>query len=153
MWGGWLGWMTPRPSGRYPFLLVDRVLEYKEFEYLVAIKNVSMNEPFFNGHFPGEPIMPGVLNMSCTGVVGMAMECALPFSISRDVRSYGECGSTRHIRSHIRKAPHPMKRKRLSRKRPVRTAVRLDGRPDGRLIRKLRIAYGSGASYGISTNY
>lgn len=46
---------------RYPFLLVDRVLEYKEFEYLVASKNVTINEPFFNGHFPGEPIMPGVL--------------------------------------------------------------------------------------------
>lgn len=46
---------------RYPFLLVDRVLEYKSFEYLVALKNVTMNEPFFTGHFPGNPIMPGVL--------------------------------------------------------------------------------------------
>ena len=46
---------------RYPFLLVDRVLEYKEYEYLTAIKNVTINEPFFTGHFPGNPIMPGVL--------------------------------------------------------------------------------------------
>ena len=46
---------------RYPFLLVDRVLDYKPFEYLTAIKNVTINEPFFNGHFPGNPIMPGVL--------------------------------------------------------------------------------------------
>jgi 3-hydroxyacyl-[acyl-carrier-protein] dehydratase len=46
---------------RYPFLLVDRVLDYKPFEYLTAIKNVTMNEPFFSGHFPGNPIMPGVL--------------------------------------------------------------------------------------------
>lgn len=46
---------------RYPLILVDKVLEYKEFDYLVAIKNVTMNEPCFQGHFPGEPIMPGVL--------------------------------------------------------------------------------------------
>lgn len=46
---------------RYPFLLVDRVLDYKPFEYLTAIKGVTINEPFFQGHFPGNPIMPGVL--------------------------------------------------------------------------------------------
>ncbi|MDH5353497.1 MAG: 3-hydroxyacyl-ACP dehydratase FabZ [Gammaproteobacteria bacterium] len=46
---------------RYPFLLVDRVLETDRSEYLSAIKNVSINEPFFQGHFPGQPIMPGVL--------------------------------------------------------------------------------------------
>lgn len=46
---------------RYPFLLVDRVLECKKGEYLKALKNVSINEPFFNGHFPESPVMPGVL--------------------------------------------------------------------------------------------
>ena len=46
---------------RYPFLLVDRVVDYKINEYLVAIKNVTMNEPFFMGHFPNKPVMPGVL--------------------------------------------------------------------------------------------
>lgn len=46
---------------RYPFLLIDRVLDYKENEYLNAYKNVSMNEPFFQGHFPEYPVMPGVL--------------------------------------------------------------------------------------------
>jgi len=42
---------------RYPFLLIDRVLELKRKESIVAIKNVTINEPFFNGHFPGLPIM------------------------------------------------------------------------------------------------
>jgi len=46
---------------RYPFLLVDRVIDYKEGEYLNALKNVSFNEPYFTGHFPHRPVMPGVL--------------------------------------------------------------------------------------------
>lgn len=46
---------------RYPFLLIDRVLEFEKGKSLVAIKNVSFNEPFFTGHFPNNPIMPGVL--------------------------------------------------------------------------------------------
>ncbi len=46
---------------RYPFLLVDRVLEFEKDKTLVAIKNVSINEPFFSGHFPVKAVMPGVL--------------------------------------------------------------------------------------------
>ena len=46
---------------RYPFLLVDRVLEFQEGQSLVGIKNVTVNEPFFQGHFPEKPVMPGVL--------------------------------------------------------------------------------------------
>lgn len=46
---------------RYPFLMVDRVLSYETGKTLRAIKNVSVNEPFFQGHFPGKPIFPGVL--------------------------------------------------------------------------------------------
>ncbi|MCP3686795.1 MAG: 3-hydroxyacyl-ACP dehydratase FabZ [Gammaproteobacteria bacterium] len=46
---------------RYPFLLVDRVTESDQKEFLSACKNVSINEPFFQGHFPGQPVMPGVL--------------------------------------------------------------------------------------------
>lgn len=46
---------------RYPFIMVDRVLELEEGKCITALKNVTVNEPFFQGHFPGEPVMPGVL--------------------------------------------------------------------------------------------
>jgi UDP-3-O-[3-hydroxymyristoyl] N-acetylglucosamine deacetylase/3-hydroxyacyl-[acyl-carrier-protein] dehydratase len=48
---------------RYPFLLVDRVLEFEPKKKIAAVKNVSFNEPFFQGHFPGDPVMPGVLQI------------------------------------------------------------------------------------------
>jgi len=46
---------------RYPFLMIDRVSEWKAFDYIWAHKNVTINEPYFQGHFPGMPIMPGVM--------------------------------------------------------------------------------------------
>jgi 3-hydroxyacyl-[acyl-carrier-protein] dehydratase len=46
---------------RYPFLLIDRIVEFEDNKRLVAIKNVTFNEPFFQGHFPDRPVMPGVL--------------------------------------------------------------------------------------------
>jgi 3-hydroxyacyl-[acyl-carrier-protein] dehydratase len=55
---------------RYPFLLVDRVLELERGKRLVAIKNVTMNEEFFQGHFPGYPIMPGVLVIEAMAQAG-----------------------------------------------------------------------------------
>lgn len=57
---------------RYPFLLIDRVLETSSAERLVALKNVTYNEPFFVGHFPNRPVMPGVLI-----VEALAQACAL----------------------------------------------------------------------------
>jgi len=58
---------------RYPFLLVDRILEIEEGRRAVGIKNVTFNEPFFQGHFPGNPIMPGVLIVEAMAQVGAVM--------------------------------------------------------------------------------
>jgi len=58
---------------RYPLLLIDRVLELKRKERIVALKNVTINEPFFNGHFPGLPIMPGVLIVEAIAQAGGAL--------------------------------------------------------------------------------
>ena len=52
---------------RYPFLFVDRIIELEEGKRIVGIKNVTFNEPFFQGHFPGEPVMPGVLIIEALG--------------------------------------------------------------------------------------
>ena len=71
---------------RYPFLLIDRVLDYTVGENLVAIKNVTFNEPFFQGHFPHRPIMPGVLLIEAmaqaTGILSFKTAEAQPESNS-----------------------------------------------------------------------
>ncbi len=55
---------------RYPFLLVDRVLDWVANEKIIGLKNVTFNEPFFPGHFPGKPVMPGVLIIESMAQVG-----------------------------------------------------------------------------------
>ena len=63
---------------RFPFLLVDRVLDYAPGARLRALKNVTFNEPFFQGHFPGHPVMPGVLIIE-----SLAQACGLLVHVSR----------------------------------------------------------------------
>ncbi len=63
---------------RYPFLLVDKITEMEEGKRAVGIKNVTVNEPFFQGHFPGNPIMPGVLIVESLAQVGAVMLLSLP---------------------------------------------------------------------------
>lgn len=66
---------------RYPFLLIDRILDYEKDTSLTAIKNVTVNEPFFQGHYPNRPVMPGVLLIEV-----MAQAAALLAGISADVK-------------------------------------------------------------------
>lgn len=64
---------------RYPFLLVDRIIEYEPGKRVVGVKNVTLNEPFFEGHFPGAPIMPGVLIVEAMAqTAGVLMLASLP---------------------------------------------------------------------------
>lgn len=58
---------------RYPFLLIDRILEIDPFKRIVAIKNVTINEPFFQGHFPGAPVLPGVIIIEAMAQAGAVL--------------------------------------------------------------------------------
>ena len=60
---------------RYPFLLVERITELDAGKTVTGIKNVSINEPFFQGHFPGEPVMPGVLLLEGMAQTGIILAC------------------------------------------------------------------------------
>jgi len=73
---------------RYPFLMVDKVLEIEPGKRVVAIKNVTMNEPFFQGHFPGHPVMPGVLIIEAMAQVAAIMAYLATADDDKDRVSY-----------------------------------------------------------------
>lgn len=63
---------------RYPFLLIDKITEMEEGKSITGIKNVTINEPFFQGHFPGNPIMPGVLITEALAQTGAVLLLSMP---------------------------------------------------------------------------
>jgi 3-hydroxyacyl-[acyl-carrier-protein] dehydratase len=63
---------------RYPFILVDRVTEHVQGKRIKGYKNVTINEPFFQGHFPGDPIMPGVLQLEALAQLGVILLSQMP---------------------------------------------------------------------------
>jgi len=72
---------------RYPFLLVDRILEMDIEKRIVGIKNVTINEPFFQGHFPGHPIMPGVLLLEAMAQTGGVLAMKMAEAMGIDVKT------------------------------------------------------------------
>jgi beta-hydroxyacyl-ACP dehydratase FabZ len=72
---------------RYPFLLIDKIIEMEMGKRVVGIKNVTMNEPFFQGHFPGHPIMPGVLILEAMAQTGgvLALKSVPPDQVKNKV--------------------------------------------------------------------
>ncbi len=87
---------------RYPFLLIDRIIHVTPGETAIAIKNVTINEPFFQGHFPGHPVMPGVLIVEALAQTGIAL-------VSKTVE--GMAGKTMYLMSiekaHFRRIVEP----------------------------------------------
>jgi UDP-3-O-[3-hydroxymyristoyl] N-acetylglucosamine deacetylase/3-hydroxyacyl-[acyl-carrier-protein] dehydratase len=117
---------------RYPFLLVDKIVDFRENEYICGIKNVTINEPFFAGHFPGYPVMPGVLQveaMAQTGALVLltnpANEGKIPLFMSLD-------------KVKFRRAVRPGDQLRIEveviRNRPRMSACRAKITVDGQLV-------------------
>ncbi len=81
---------------RYPFLLIDKVLELHPGESLIAVKNVTITEPWFTGHFPGEPIMPGVLILeSMAQAAGILAYCSFGHSAKESLYLLGSIQNAR----------------------------------------------------------
>jgi len=69
---------------RYPFILVDKIIEHIPDEKMVGVKNVTINEPYFQGHFPGKPVMPGVLILEAMGQTGAVLAMTSVFNEQKD---------------------------------------------------------------------
>jgi len=73
---------------RYPFLLIDRILELEEGKKVIALKNISINEDFFGGHFPGNPVMPGALIIEAMAQASIALFYSSSNGIGDKEKSY-----------------------------------------------------------------
>lgn len=86
---------------RYPFLLVDRVLEFEPAQRVVGLKNVTVNEPFFIGHYPGKPIMPPVLIIEHAAQIA----CALLLSCPANADKVGLFTRMQGVKFHLQVVP------------------------------------------------
>ncbi|HYL97621.1 MAG TPA: 3-hydroxyacyl-ACP dehydratase FabZ [Blastocatellia bacterium] len=124
---------------RYPFLLVDRIIEYEPGKRVVGIKNVTVNEPFFSGHFPGAPVMPGVLIVEAMAqTAGVMMLASIPDRDQKLVFFTGIDGAK------FRKPVIPGDQLRLElvvlRLRPKYIRLRGEARVDGALVAEAEIS-------------
>ncbi|MGQ0286963.1 3-hydroxyacyl-ACP dehydratase FabZ [Pasteurellaceae bacterium 22721_9_1] len=89
--------MTLLPH-RYPFLLVDRVVDYQEGEWLKAVKNISVNEPCFTGHFPENPVFPGVLILEAMAQATGVLACKTYRPLENELYYFAAIDSARFRR-------------------------------------------------------
>ena len=116
---------------RYPFLLVDRIVEMEPLR-AVGIKNVSINEPFFQGHFPGEPVLPGVLILEAMGQVAAMMICQSPEM--KGMITYVTTIDEAKFRRPVRPGDQLVTTAELTRVRGRVGKVRAVGRVDGQIV-------------------
>lgn len=122
---------------RYPFLLVDRILELDlegETKRVVGIKNVTINEPFFQGHFPGEPVMPGVLILEAMGQVGSVMMAAVPGAMDEKLIVFLTTIESAKFRKPVKPGDQLRTEATLMRHRGRVGKVRFVGTVDGEVV-------------------
>ncbi len=118
---------------RYPFALVDRLIEYQPGESATAVKNVTVNEPHFQGHFPGRPLMPGVLIVEAMAQVGGLIVTQMP-DLPKGLFVFAGIDSVRFRRPVIPGDQLIINCELLSIKRKRFGKVRGEAKVDGKLV-------------------
>jgi len=134
-----IGQIMARLPHRYPLLLVDRILEFEPGRRIVGLKNVSINEPFFVGHFPGLPVMPGVLIVEAMAQVGGVLVSLLPGAEGR--LAYFASIDRMRFRRPVGPGDRLISEAVLIRARGQFGKVQVTGRVDGAVVAEGRLTY------------
>ena len=124
---------------RYPFALVDRILDYEPGQWAIGRKCVSMDEPFFQGHFPGKPLMPGVLIIEALAQTGAVAMLSLPENKGR-IAVFGGIKNARFKRPVVPGDVLTLETKMIRQKGPVGVAE-AQGSVDGKVVATAQITF------------